>query len=206
VIDNYGLTATDNVTVTVNAAAPGANQPPVAKATTDSIVLILPYNSVSLNGSNSTDADGTIVTYEWAQLSGPAPATISNGLTAVAQVTNLALGTYQFRLLVTDNDGAADEKIVKVIIRSQSGVESYFNLYPNPTGGNLTIQYIDNTIGRIRISVYDATRRLLRDKFVDKTQVAMTETMDLSGLRNGVYFIQLVLPDGKTISKQFVKR
>jgi hypothetical protein len=206
VIDNYGLTATDNVTVTVNAAAPGANQPPIAKASSDSIVLILPHNSVLLNGSNSIDPDGVIATYEWAQLSGPAPATITNGLTDVAQVTNLALGTYQFRLLVTDNDGAADEKIVKVIIKSQGGADSYFNLYPNPTESNLTIQYIDNTIGRIRISVYDATRRLVKDKFVDKTLVELKETMDMSSLKDGVYFIQLVLPDGSTVSKQFIKR
>ena len=58
VTDNSGATATDDVTVTVNAAA---NQPPAANAGND-IALTLPANSTTLNGSGS-DVDGTIASY-----------------------------------------------------------------------------------------------------------------------------------------------
>ncbi len=66
VTDNSGATATDNVNVTVNAAA---NQLPTANAG-NNIVITLPVNSTTLNGSG-TDPDGTITTYAWSRVSGP---------------------------------------------------------------------------------------------------------------------------------------
>jgi hypothetical protein len=55
VTDNSGLTATDDVTVTVNAAA---GSPPVANAGADKAIT-LPSSSVAFNGSGS-DPDGSI--------------------------------------------------------------------------------------------------------------------------------------------------
>ena len=205
VTDNYGATATDNVTVTVNAAIPGANQPPVARTTADSIVLILPTNSTSLNGTTSTDADGVIAAYEWTQLSGPTTATISGAGVATTQVTGLTLGVYTFQLKVTDDDGASSTRAIKVTVKNSNGEGRYFNIYPNPATTSLTLQYFENGNGKFRISIYDATRKLVKDEFVDKTQVTLTETIDVSNLKNGMYFIQMVLSDGKTIAKQFVK-
>jgi ribosomal protein L14 len=205
VTDNYGATATDNVTVTVNAAVPGANQPPVARTTVDSIVLVLPDNATALNGSTSTDADGIIATYAWIQLSGPTTATINSAGSAIAQVSGLTLGVYTFQLKVTDDDGASSTRAVKVVVKNANGQGRYFNLYPNPAKNNITLQYYENGNGKYRISIYDATRKLVRDGFVDKNQVTLTETMNVDNLKNGIYFIQMVLPDGKTIAKQFVK-
>ncbi|MBL7743379.1 MAG: heparin lyase I family protein [Chitinophagaceae bacterium] len=205
VTDNYGATASDNVTVTVNAAAPGANQAPTARISADSIVLTLPVNSVSLNGSGSTDADGIIAVYDWSQISGPNAAAIDNSLSATSQVSGLTIGTYIFQLKVTDDDGATGVKTVTVIVKNKSNDEYYFNLYPNPASTNLTLQYFANSNGKHRISVYDAARKLVKDGFADKTQVTLTETMDVSNLRNGIYIIQIVMPDGKTVAKQFVK-
>lgn len=205
VTDNYGATDTDDVTVTVNAAVPGANQPPVARTTADTIRLTLPVNSTTMNGSTSTDADGIVAAYEWTQLSGPTQVVIGNGFTSAAQVSGLTLGTYVFQLEVTDDDGASSAKTVTVLVSNTNGQGRYFNIYPNPTQGNLTIQYFENGNGKIRISVYDATRKLLKDGFVDKNQVTLTENLDMSNLKNGMYIIQIVLPDGKTVAKQFIK-
>src|SRR4029078_11295509 len=63
VTDNSGATATDDVTVTVNAAP---NQPPTANAGID-INLTLPNNSTTLSGSGS-DVDGTIASYGWSRI------------------------------------------------------------------------------------------------------------------------------------------
>src|SRR4029078_6365254 len=66
VTDNSGATATDDVTVTVNAAP---NHPPTANAGID-INLTFPNNSTTLSGSGS-DIDGTITSYGWSRISGP---------------------------------------------------------------------------------------------------------------------------------------
>ncbi|MBL7741546.1 MAG: T9SS type A sorting domain-containing protein, partial [Chitinophagaceae bacterium] len=205
VTDNGGATAIDNITVTVNAATVVPNQAPVARTAADSVVLNLPVNSTSLNGSSSTDADGTITSYAWTQLSGPSTAAMANPLTDIAQVTNLATGIYTFQLRVTDNRGASSTKNVRVIVKNKSDDDYYINLFPNPTQGNLTLQYSQNNTGKYRISVYDATRRLIQDGFADKTQVMLTETIHAENLKGGVYIIQIVLPDGKTVSRQFIK-
>lgn len=93
-----------------------ANQPPVAVAGAD-ITLTLPVDAVQLNGSASKDPDGSIVSYSWTKLSGPASFGISNSKIVNPQLSNLTEGSYSLRLTVTDNSGAADydDITVKVI-------------------------------------------------------------------------------------------
>ncbi len=113
VTDYDGATDTDDVTVIVK-AAPVANQPPVANAG-NNIVLTLPTNTTTLTGSG-TDADGTITTYAWSRVSGPANFTLGTPNAATTTLSNLVKGTYTFRLTVTDNRGAtsSDDKTVTV--------------------------------------------------------------------------------------------
>lgn len=62
-------------------------------------------DSVVLNGSGSTDPDGSIVKYEWTQVSGNATA-ILNANNVKATVKFTIDGTYVYQLTVTDNQGA----------------------------------------------------------------------------------------------------
>jgi dienelactone hydrolase len=114
VTDNQGATATSNVTIQVNAAVVVVNQPPVANAGADQTIT-LPQNSITLNGSG-TDVDGTVVSYQWSQISGPSQVTIALPLSASTVVNNLVQGTYSFKLTVEDNSGAktSDEIIITV--------------------------------------------------------------------------------------------
>lgn len=110
--DNSGGTATSTVLVTVNIAA---NILPVSNAGND-VSITLPINTVSLAGSG-TDADGTIASYLWTQVSG-ASSTITSPTTASTSITGLlTAGTYVFQLRVTDNSGATaiDNIIVTVV-------------------------------------------------------------------------------------------
>ncbi|MFI5153911.1 MAG: PKD domain-containing protein, partial [Chitinophagales bacterium] len=101
VTDNQGATGTANDTVIVNPP----NKPPVANAGGNQTIQ-LPVNSVSLNGSNSIDSDGTIAAYQWSQVSGPSGSTIVSSNAATTSINGLAQGTYIFKLQVTDNGGA----------------------------------------------------------------------------------------------------
>jgi hypothetical protein len=91
---------------------PNANLP-IANAGPDRVVL-LPADSVTLDGS-ATD-NGTITSYQWSQLSGPSPATLSGESTDDLTARDLVEGTYEFQLTVTDNDEnmASDTVIVNV--------------------------------------------------------------------------------------------
>jgi hypothetical protein len=111
VTDNDGNTDTDDVIITVNPA----NVAPTANAGSNQSIT-LPTSSVTLNGSGSADADGTIIAYEWEQVSGPNTGTITTPLTASTTVTGLIAGTYIFRLAVTDNDSVEGTDDVQVTV------------------------------------------------------------------------------------------
>ena len=113
VTDDAGATASDEVQVIVNRPA---NQLPVARAGND-ITISLPVNQVQLDGSASYDPDGTITTFTWTKISGPADATIEAPAAFLTRINRLAQGTYIFRLTVTDNSGAnaSDDVVITVL-------------------------------------------------------------------------------------------
>jgi len=206
VTDNRGGTATDNITVTVNAAPPSANQPPTARTDND-ITITLPVNSTQVHGNTSSDVDGVIAAYKWTQVAGPTQATITNGSTAIATVSDLTTGIYTFELKVTDDDGASSTKTMKVTVLNQVSPKAYVKVYPNPTADELKLQFVTNANGKFLMTIYDANRRMMTQQTIDKTQVSITETINVIGYGKGVYFIELVSPDGKTrTTAKFIKR
>jgi gliding motility-associated-like protein len=108
------LSASDEVTVTVLPAV--VNQPPVANAGADQTVINPPTTSLTIFG-NGSDADGTVASYAWVQLSGPA-ITISNDTLPNVTISDLVVGVYEFRLTITDDDGATDEDDVQIVVNS----------------------------------------------------------------------------------------
>ena len=89
------------------------NQPPVADAGPDLSVKVNKKSRLAtftLDGSRSSDPDGTIAGWEWRE-----------GTALLGQTRTLTLhrgsGTYTFRLTVTDDDGAVDSDTVVVSVR-----------------------------------------------------------------------------------------
>jgi hypothetical protein len=124
VTDNNAASATDLVQVTVNAAA--ANQAPTANAGLNQNIT-LPTSTATLTGSG-TDADGTISSYAWTKVSGPAGGTITSASSASTTVTSLTQGIYKFELKVTDNNAAIGRDTVQVNVNAS-------NLLPTANAG-----------------------------------------------------------------------
>src|SRR5215203_4614753 len=125
VTDNGGATASDDVIVTVNTST-STNQSPTVNAGADQTIT-LPANSVQLTGS-AGDPDGSIASYSWSKLSGPAEGTISNASIANPIVNGLTQGTYTFRLTATDNGGASASDDVVITVRTSSTSSSSFKI------------------------------------------------------------------------------
>jgi K319L-like, PKD domain/Bacterial Ig domain/Calcineurin-like phosphoesterase len=94
------------------------NLPPVANAGSDKIVEEGTMDVV-LDGRDSSDSDGLITSYLWAQTEGPAVVLNSTNTAAVSFdapiVTNDTL--LKFNLTVTDNGGATSSDVVAVTIK-----------------------------------------------------------------------------------------
>src|SRR5262245_5667437 len=78
------------------------NKPPIARAGNDTLIM-LPVDSIVLNGTSSYDPDGSIEEYRWSKISGPPSLIIKNPGSATPVLQGLNQGTYQFELKVTDD-------------------------------------------------------------------------------------------------------
>ena len=95
---------------------PNVNFPPNANAGTDQSVAS--GETVTLDGSGSSDADGTITAYLWEQISGPT-VTLTDASTSMAtfvvpEVTETT--TWVFSLTVTDDESETDTDEVTVAV------------------------------------------------------------------------------------------
>ncbi|MDQ6843545.1 MAG: PKD domain-containing protein, partial [Bacteroidota bacterium] len=111
VTDNSGAVAKDTIQVAVIVPP---NMPPSSFAGLDQ-VIILPKNTTRLSGIGS-DPDGTVVSYSWIKIAGPAAGIITAPNSPVTSITGMVQGSYAFALVVTDNQGAQaiDTMVVSV--------------------------------------------------------------------------------------------
>jgi hypothetical protein len=113
------------------------NVPPVASAGADRTLMLIAAAitiDVTLDGSGSTDADGTIVEYQWSTTSAGTPDP-ADGPTPTVTVP-LGVGTHTFRLVVVDDDGASsapDEVIITVLAALPPNVPPLANAGPDQT-------------------------------------------------------------------------
>ena len=128
VTDNGGGQGTDTVDVTVSAEEP-PNLPPTAVAGPDQTVTDSDGSgaeSVTLDGSGSTDSDGTIVSYAWEE-----------GGTQIATGVNpsvsLAVGTHALMLVVTDDDGDQSSDAVTITVEAPAGGNTITVQVPSAT-------------------------------------------------------------------------
>ncbi|PID46580.1 MAG: hypothetical protein CSB47_03435 [Proteobacteria bacterium] len=117
VTDDDGATATDTVVVTVN---PVTNQLPIAEA--GAAKTVIAEDNVSLDGTNSTDVDGTVSSYSWTFTgSDPIGASVilvseNDAKTSFTAPSVSAATVLTFTLTVTDDDGATSTDTVEVTV------------------------------------------------------------------------------------------
>jgi len=70
---------------------------------------------VNVDGSASTDSDGTILTYQWRRAD---DTVLANGVTAV--LTDLPVGTNEILLVVRDDDGEPNTDSLLVTVTAMT--------------------------------------------------------------------------------------
>ncbi len=238
VVNDKGAKASDKVSVKViiTDATPDTqnNKAPVAKAGSD-ITIYLPNRSITLNGGQSTDSDGSIKNYVWEKLAGNINfGGLKQG--AVQKVTDMRPGNYEFELTVTDNDGAqsTDRIIVRVkdgtsartatasniikgeteaaenlIVGGESVAFSLANIsaYPNPVADKVTVDFGANLEETVQISLLDQTGRTVYSKEAVLYGESKLE-LDLSNIpvKSGLLFLQVKSGDADAKTIKLLKQ
>ena len=191
VTNSLGLSAEDVVAVTVNAAAP-----PVANAGGGPVSLILPANSVTLNGSGSFDPSGGTLNYSWSKVSGPDAITIAGGTTATPAISNLTMGTYQVKLTVTNTGGISSSDVVSIIVTPSllavpdAGKDTTIN-FPN----GYAILDGSNSYGTGGASILNFHWEQLSGPTVSVINNSESAKTNATNLEPGIYVFQLTVTD-----------
>ncbi|KAM9308308.1 dyslexia-associated protein KIAA0319 homolog [Gastrophryne carolinensis] len=146
--DQQGLSSTADVSVTVKE---GKNTPPKAHAG-GTYILILPNNSISLDGSKSVDDQG-IVSYQWTRddQSPAAGDVIDSYSRPILQLTGLVEGIYLFHLKVTDAKGQSDVDTARVEVRADPKKQNLVELILDVPVSQLTEQQKDTLVRQLAV-------------------------------------------------------
>ena len=158
-----------------------------------------------LSGINSSDPDGSIASYAWKQVAGPAAAIFVTPNYSITEVDSLAEGDYVFELTVTDNAGATATARVTISVVNNFRYSQFFKLYPNPAVSTIHFQYIDDKTGKLKVSAYDVSGRMVVVQEFSKDQSLISKEINISNLKPGVYYMQIE-QDGKKLIRPFVKQ
>lgn len=120
-------------------------RPPVCKAGND-VVLLLPQNSFVLDGSQSFDPDGVLLSYLWAKISGPSSFKLASPNSVKTILTNLEEGEYLFQLTVTDEDGTFASDTVLIAVQREGERLQFNHLPPVSSPCIITIPNINDQL------------------------------------------------------------
>jgi dienelactone hydrolase len=168
------------------------NKIPIANAGIDKTITV---KSTTLTGSG-TDSDGSISSYIWRKMSGPA-AILSNETTSTLSLAGLVIGTYVFSLQIKDNSGNSDTDYIKVMVENappvaDAGVDKTLTLPSNSILLTGTATDSDGTIASYEWTKVSGGAATFSN--------ALTSTLTVTGLAEGTYVFRLTAKDNLSAS------
>jgi hypothetical protein len=202
---NDGTDDSDPAEVTVTVQQ--VNNAPVADAGPDQTVV--EGETVALDGSNSSDADSDPLTYQWT-----APEGITLSSETVAQPTFTAPevtedSEFTFTLVVNDGTDNSDSEQIIVTVQNDPDVGtnfsdlSGFEIYPNPTSGQATIQIQNYNSQETTVVVYNLLGKIVFEK---KFYESGEHLIDLSHQVSGVYLVHCISNEVKQVKKLIINK
>lgn len=195
----------------------GENQLPEAIAGVDQTAPI--GQQFNLDGSASSDADGTIQTHFWVQISGTRLQMASPNQPELTLTAPDSLDTLVFVLHVIDDGFARDTDTVQVIITEEQivWIDTGTNLivkdfilfgnWPNPFNSYTTISFKLFTPGRLSFIIYDISGEKITEMDLGHLDPGVHQVqwngIDLRGLpsSSGIYIYELRKNEGSVYSK-----
>ncbi|MBN1925139.1 MAG: lamin tail domain-containing protein [Prolixibacteraceae bacterium] len=189
VSDGTNSSAPDQVIVTAV-----QNSEPLANAGENQTVNA--GEPVSLNGSLSTDPDGSVITYYWSFVTRPAGshASISGIATAYPTFTPDRSGLYTIRLQVSDGTFAVTDDVQVTALKTNAApnfvLKRTLSVYPNPFDGVLTVDYFTTEEQTVNFSLYNISGTKIKTiEILSKGHTREQIDFNGSGLQNGLYML-----------------
>ncbi len=152
----------------------------------------LPENTIIQNGSGR-DPDGGAVTYLWTQMSGPGTAILMGEDTPELTASDLIVGTYVFRLTVTDDETDSSWDEVTITVNPNPNNEPPTAVATaNPMSGTvpLTVSFTgSNSTDDVQVTGYEWN-------FMDGSPLSTEADPVHEFTAVGIYSVELTVTDG----------
>jgi hypothetical protein len=138
-------------------------------------------------------------------------------------MSGLEAGTYVLELSVTDSHGLTATSEMTVVVRaattateadssllsggSVSLTDSALGLqiYPNPVHDQLNLRMNNNSSGKVLVMILDERGSVLQGLQLEKSEGEMNSAIDVSRLKQGVYFMQIMIGTNSRVTRKFIK-
>ncbi|XP_054266272.1 dyslexia-associated protein KIAA0319-like [Macrosteles quadrilineatus] len=171
--------------------------PPVANAGQD-VILYLPHNNVTLNGSLSSD-DKAIVSWEWTKSPSDQDKAVDmqKTRTPYLELSNLEEGMYTFILKVTDEADQSDTSTVHVFVKPPTNKPPSAN-----AGTNITVSLpqttvlLDGSKSSDDIKIVSWSWEMVSGPGNVEFSAHNESVTNVTGLTKGQYVFKLTVTDG----------
>lgn len=162
--------------------------------------ITTPVSTVLLTGLAS-DADGDSLVYRWSQVSGTA-CTLETPASHITNISGLAIGSYSFKLEVSDSYVVSSSMVRIRVLDGTIGVNEAqsgeLEVYPNPVNDVLMIMIPDIAAGG-QLNIMNALGQVVHTHSVTETKGEIH--IDLSHLEDGLYFLRLDTPESSYVAR-----
>lgn len=110
-----------------------------------------------------------------------------------------------------DPDTSGWSETYKFTTEPEVGIEdelfaSKVDVYPNPSAGNLTINYQSSVASQVRVMLMDLVGHTYVDKYINFSSGTQEHTLNVSDLANGVYILRLEKGDAVITEKLVIDK
>lgn len=135
--------------------AAGTNYPPVADAGSDQLVFV--GETVTLDGSGSTDPNNNIASYAWSQTYGTsiAPALADANAMVTTFTAPITPQDFSFELVVTDSVGEVSRDTVNIAVREQEDTKIIFSEYIEGSSNNKALELYNIDTAPVNMTGYE---------------------------------------------------
>jgi alpha-tubulin suppressor-like RCC1 family protein len=217
--DNNGKSANASVTVWVD-PSPTPLAPTVYAGPNQT--LVLPATSLKLNGTATGNGGATISSIFWVLISGPSWVQFTNEWALSTGMSGLQAGAYVLELSVTDSHGLTATSEMTVVVRAATAAEADSSLlsggsvtltdsalglqiYPNPVHDQLNLRMNNNSSGKVLVMILDEKGSVIQGLQLEKSEGEMNSVIDVSRLKQGVYFMQIMIGRNSRVTRKFIK-
>lgn len=116
----------------------------------------------------------------------------------------------EFSVTVTDAAGCTTTDAVTVTIEACTGIpenllSDAFTLYPNPSTGEFTLSFNESINGTATVTIMNTTGKQLYSQVININKAAQTESISISNISSGLYFIKVETANGISVQKLVIE-